>query len=303
MRADATEMAIFVRVVEAGSIAAAARSLRVSPSAVSKRLMQLENRLAARLLQRTTRRLSLTEVGEDYYRRCLQILADIREAEAMASGRQRSPTGTLRVSCATIVADGLLIPMLPEFMERYRDLRVDLALSDRLTDVVEEGFDLALRIGQTPNSSLIGKVMARGHRVLCAAPAYVRSHGLPESPDELSRHKCLVLASADTTLNRWPFRGGDHPIGMQVAGHFTASTGAALYRAALAGLGIARVTTVVAAKDFREDRLVRVLPDFDAADEAPLCALYPSRRHVAAKLRVFLDFLTERLRKVSVEAP
>ena len=177
--APASELAVFVNVVEAGSLAQAARSLGMTPSAVSKRLIQLEDRLGVRLANRTTRRLSLTEVGAEFYARCSEILSDIQDAEATAAGRQQTPAGILRVSCASLVGDRVLIPLLPDFAERHPDLQVDLVLSDRVSDIVEEGFDLALRIGAPKSSSLIGRVLVPGQRVLCAAPDYLERHGAP----------------------------------------------------------------------------------------------------------------------------
>jgi len=291
----ASELAVFAAVVEAGSLAEAARSLGMTPSAVSKRLIQLEDRLGVRLANRTTRRLSLTEVGEEFHARCTEILSDIQAAEAAAAGRHSTPAGVLRVSCASLVGDRLLIPMLPDFAERYPDLRVDLTLSDRLSDIVEEGFDLALRIGEPKSSSLIGRVLLQGQRALCAAPEYLQRHGHPLSPDDLAGHRCLALTSPETTLNAWRFLSGGKKKEVGLRKPYRFNDGAALYRAALGGLGIARVATVIASKDFHEGRLVRLLRDHDPAEDAPLSVLYPSRQHVPAKLRAFIDFVAERV--------
>jgi len=292
----ASELAVFVGVVEAGSLAEAARTLGMTPSAVSKRLIQLEDRLGVRLANRTTRRLSLTEVGAEFYARCTEILSDIRDAEAAAAGRQQTPAGILRVTCASIVGDRLLIPLLPDFSERYPDLRVDLTLSDRLTDIVEEGFDLALRIGEPKSSSLIGRVLLPGQRVLCASSAYLWRHGSPESPEEIQNHRCLTLASPETTLNVWRFRSGGKTREVRLRKPpYRFNSGAALYHAALEGLGIARVATVIAAEDISDGGLTRLLPEHDLAEDAPLSVLYPSRQHVPVKLRVFIDFISERL--------
>ncbi|MDP6571960.1 MAG: LysR family transcriptional regulator [Rhodospirillales bacterium] len=286
------DMAVFVKVVEAHGFSAAARRLRLSKSAVSKRVSRLEERLGARLLNRTTRRLSLTEEGSAFHQRAKSILADIEEAEQAVSRLHAVPRGTLRVSAPMSFGTLHLAPAVPDFMARYPDLRVDIALNDRLVDLVDEGFDLAIRIARLPDSTLIARRLAPRRVVVCAAPGYWRRAGVPARPEDLKDHNCLhysYLLSDDA----WPFTGPDGAISVKVSGTFMANNGEALSAAAIAGTGVALLPTFIAGPDLRAGRLRAVLGDYEETGPS-IYAVYPHARHLSAKVRAFVDFLAAR---------
>ena len=287
-----SEMAVFVEVVRQGGFSAAARTLNRTPSAVSKQISRLEDRLGVRFLNRTTRQLAMTEEGEAYYHRATAILADISEAEAMASDRGATPRGLLRVTCTNTFGRQKIVPILPEFLARHPDLRLQLSLTDTVVDLVQEGFDVAIRMGEMNDSSLMTRRLALDRRVVCAAPSYIEEHGLPDHPDQLVDHSCLILKNA-VAMNDWAFLydGAIHKV--HVDGRFESNSGVAIHAAALAGLGVAQIGSSIVAPDLASGALVSCLDDF-VVNQRPINAVYPHKRHLSQKTRAFIDFIVNK---------
>lgn len=287
-----TGMAIFARVVESRGFSAAARDLGMSKSSVSKHISWLEDRLGARLLNRTTRRLSLTDAGGVFYERCARMLAEAEEAELAVSRLHAEPRGTLKINAPMTFGLVHLAPALPEFLSRHRDLVIDITLNDRVIDLVDEGYDLAVRIGRLPDSSLIARKLAPSRRVVCGAPDYFNRHGRPMKPADLKDHNCLIytyMAVAD----EWRYRGPDGEGAVRISGSLRANNGEMLRASLLAGLGIAPMPTFIVGDDLRAGRLEAVLCEYEDAS-AGVYAVYPHSRHLSTKVRLFVDFLAER---------
>jgi DNA-binding transcriptional LysR family regulator len=285
-------MAVFVRVVEDGSFAAASRHFGLSPAMVSKHVQALEHRLGARLLNRTTRRVSPTEIGRDYCERARRILADVEEADRAAEDQQAAPRGLLKVSASFTFGIGHVAPAIADYLATYSDVAVDLTLNDRHIDLIEDGFDMAVRIGQLPDSSLIARRLAPVRLVLCASPAYVARTGAPRRPQDLVDHNCLVYTYS-STRDEWRFTGPDGPDVVRVSGRFLANNGDALRVLAVKGEGIIREPAFSVADDLRAGRLVRLLPGHEL-HQAAVYAVYPHSRLLSAKVRTFVDFLATR---------
>ncbi len=290
---DATDgMQAFVRVVEKQSFSAAATELALTPSAVSKLVTRLEARLGVRLLHRTTRRLALTSEGELYFARARAILADIEEIEAEIARTRGAPRGHLHVNTSIAFAVHQLAPALPAFLSRYPDVDVELSITDRVVDLVEDYADVTIRSGRIVDSTLCALRIADFERVICAAPSYLARHGMPRTPADLARHVCIVMAIPAS--RRWPFRtraGIDYP---EISPRITSDNGEVALRLALDGAGIVRLSTLMLAEPIRKGLLVPVLTDLHHADPLPVSALYLPGRHRLPKVRVFLDFLIER---------
>jgi len=284
--------ATYVKVVESGGFSAAARALGLTKSSVSKQVARLEERLGARLLNRTTRRLSPTEVGTAFYERARRIVAEVEETERAVGELHGEPRGTIRINVPMSFGVLHVAPALADFMTRYPEIVVDMTLNDRVADLVEEGFDLAVRIARLPDSSLIAKRLAPLRQVLCATPDYWRRHGLPTCPEDLKNHNCLIYTYL-TSGDEWPFQGPDGPISVKVSGCFRANNGEALRAAALSGRGLMLSPTFIVGDDLRQGHLQPALTDFMETDRA-IYAVYPHNRHLSAKVRVFVDFLAER---------
>lgn len=287
-----SEMKTFAKVVESGSFSGAARDLRMTPSAVSKLIGRLEDRLGVRLLSRTTRKLSLTEEGRVYYQRVSLILAEVEEAEQTVSLSTFEPRGVLRVNASMAFGQYQIMPLMPAMLEKYPELQVDLTLSDSISNLVEEGFDVGIRIGVLMDSSLVARKLGIPKRVVVAAPSYLERFGVPQTPDDLVNHQCLKF-SIPTSLNRWEFKGDDGPRTMDVAGRVEANNGVALHQAALAGLGLFRAATFVVSEDIKAGRLIPVLQEFETPGEAGIFAVWPHNRNLSAKVRAFVDTLVE----------
>jgi molybdate transport repressor ModE-like protein len=283
---------VFVRIAETGSFSAAARDLGLSKSAASKKLAALEDRLGARLVNRTTRRLSLTEAGLDFLERAQRILAELEEAERAAGRLTDEPRGMLKVNAPMSFGIQHVAPALADFMVRYPDLSVTLDLDDRRVSLVDEGYDVAVRIADLPDSSLVARKLAPARRVVCASPAYWADRGVPAHPRELAGHNCLIYTYLPAQ-NDWRFRGPGGAVTVRVAGNLKANNGDVLREAALAGLGVCLVPTFLVGGDLRAGRLQTVLDDF-ADDSLAIYAVYPHRRHLSAKVRAFVDFLAGR---------
>lgn len=287
-------MIAFARVVEAGSFTGAAARLGLSKSAVSKQIARLESHLGAQLLHRTTRRLSATEVGAALYERCARIAEEVEAAEEIASRLHAVPRGQLRVNAPVTFGHQHLGPCLADFLGRHPEVRLELTLNDRIIDLVEEGFDLAIRISSLTDSSLIARRLAPARRVLCAAPAYLQRRGVPMVPADLSAHACLIY-TLEATPREWRFRhsSGGPTETVRIDGPLQANNGEVLLAAAISGLGIAMTPSFIAGPDIAAGRLVRLLPDYD--DQfGGVYAVYPPARHLSPKVRAFVDFLAER---------
>ena len=286
-------IAAFAKVVETGSFARAAERLGVSVSAVSRQVADLEAHLDSRLLNRTTRRLSLTESGRVFYERCVQLLADLEEAEQSAHAGTLKPRGTLRLTCGTTFGVRHLAPAMVGFIERFPEMRLDLELSDRAVDLVDEGFDVAVRIGNVGSQNLVGRKIGETRLICCASPAYLARHGEPKQPEDLSRHACLTYEYA-SQKNLWAFRdrtGRERSV--RVSGPVHGNSGAMLSALAKAGLGVIVAPDFQVGPEVRDGRLTRILRAFELAP-INIYVVYPSRRHLSAKVRAFAEFLSER---------
>jgi len=283
-------MRVFRRVVELEGFAAAARDLGLSNAAVSKQVSALEAELGARLLNRTTRRLSLTEPGRLFHQRITRILDDLAEAEAEVSDHAVAPRGRLRISAPMSFGIRYLAPALAAFRRRWPDVALDLSLSDRMVDLVEEGFDVAIRISELGDSSMIARRLCNARAVIVAAPSYLARRGSPGAPEDLAGHDCLIYGHhlADEAL--WSFRAPEGSRDVRVRGTFTANNGDILAEAAAEGLGLTRLPLFIVADALRAGRLVPVMCLHPATTEG-IFAVYPATRHLSAKARVFIDHL------------
>jgi DNA-binding transcriptional LysR family regulator len=289
----ASEMAAFVRVVDAKGFSAAAAGLGLTPSAVSKLVTRLETRLGVRLLQRTTRALHLTEEGEAFYAAARRIVSEIETIEDQISGQRDTPHGLLRVTTSLALATHQLAPVIQEFMARYPAVHLELLPTDRVVDMVEEGIDIAIRIGRLPDTSFMARKIGEDKRLICAAPSYLARHGTPRRPEDLARHNCIVTRER-TYLNRWPFRIDGAVRDIEVAGRVNVAEGEMQMQLALQGIGIVRLTRLTMAQAIRDGALVPLLTDFSADEPVPIHAVYPHRRHLATKVPAFVNFLIEK---------
>jgi len=282
---------VFVAVVENGGFSAAARSLGVSKSAVSKRINQLEAHLGVRLLHRTTRKLSLTEAGERYFEHASQALAAAGQAEDAVTELQGEPQGQLRINAPMSFGRLHVAPLIPKFLKRYPKLQIDLVMDDRKVDLVAGGFDVAIRAGNLPASTLIARKLAPLHMVLCASPDYVDRCGQPGRPAELSSHNC-VLYSYSSDANEWTLIGGGGAETVTVSGSYQVNNSEALLEALREGVGIGRLPTFVAGPDLKTGRLVKLFESYRLPDFT-VYAVFPERQYLPAKVRAFLDFAIE----------
>ena len=285
-------MSAFVSAVEQGGFSSAARELGLSPSALSKLVTRLEDRLGARLLQRTTRRLLLTPEGEVFFTRAQRILAAIDEAESEVTEANASPRGTLRLHCGSAFGMHQLALATPRFLARYPDISMDITISDQPPAAMEEGIDLAIRIGPLDESSMVARRICNLQRVICAAPSYLARCGTPQTPDDLQRHNCLWITSLPA-LRRWPFDTEDGIRVVNVGGNVAANTAETVLQLAIAGVGITRLTDVIVGDAIGRGELVPVLTEWHHAEPVPLFATYPSGRHLSPKVKAMVDFLVE----------
>lgn len=285
-------MRVFTAVVEAGSFAGAADKLDLSRGMATRYVAQLEAHLGVRLLHRTTRKLSLTEAGGDYYQRATQILAMVEEAESLAAQEASLPRGTLRI--ATSVGFGVrhMDRAITEYLQRYPGVEVDLTLNDRVVDLVEEGFDLAVRVAKQIDPGLVARRLTRARTVACASPGYLKRHGTPNSPEQLTGHNCLTFAYS-SLQNDWRFRRKNVERTVRVSGNLRGNNGDILVNAAIEGLGVILEPTFLVFEALRQKRLVRILSDWEA-DEFSVFAVYPNRKFLPPKVRSFIDFLADR---------
>ena len=286
------DMRAFVRVVERQSFSAAAEDLSLTPSTVSRLVARLEDRLGARLLHRTTRRLSLTSEGELYFARARQIVSDIDEAEAEVARSRAAPRGHLHVNTSNAFATHQLAPVLPAFLVRYPDITVELSVTDRVVDLVEDYADVTIRAGRIPDTTLSARKIAEVARVICAAPSYLAQYGTPRVPADLAKHVCISLAVGEAT--RWPFRTARGIEQYDIPARVTSDNGEVALRLALDGAGIVRLGDLLVGEPIRRGMLVPLLADVHHAEPIALSAVYLAGRHRTPKVRVFLDFLIEK---------
>ncbi|ANT48893.1 LysR family transcriptional regulator [Mesorhizobium amorphae] len=290
------EIEVFVRVVEAGSFSAAARALRMTPSAVSKLIARLEARLGARLISRSTRRLQLTPEGIAFHDSGVRILADMAAAEREAAAGA-APRGLLRVNSYVPFGQHRLIPLLPRFLERYPEISIDLVLTDHVIDLMEERADVAIRAGPLGESRLVARKLGQSRTVVVAAPSYLERHGMPRTPVDLDRHNRMGFRFA-RHIDGWPFvdRAG-RSIVSPTTGNALVSDGEAMRLMALSGAGIARLARWHVAANIAAGRLIPLLEDFNPGDEELTHAVYVGQgKHLPARVRAFLDFLVETVR-------
>lgn len=280
----------FVRVAECHSFSEAARRLGQSKSAISRQIADLENRLGARLFNRTTRSLTLTEAGQGYVERCQHILSDLEEADRAVSNLQAEPRGTLRINAPMSFGVLHLSPLIPLFLERYPQVDIDMAMNDRIVNLVEEGFDLAIRIAKLVDSSLIARRLAPARRVVSASPAYLTKYGIPRTPGDLTRHCCLSYSNM-TLSDEWSFVTAEgHRWPVEVHGRLRVNNPDTLREAALAGAGLVMLPSFMVGRDLQAGTLVPVLSEFLVQDIA-IYAVYPANRHLSPKVRTFVEFL------------
>lgn len=290
------EMAIFVKVVETGSFSETARQMGATPSAISRAISRLEKVLGTRLLQRTTRKLRLSESGQQIYVNCLDMV-NAAQAVMESSGQFHSePQGTVRMSVPKAVGHFMLHPHMPEFFQRYPKIDVQMLLEDRYVDFIDDGVDLAIRITDHPPGGLMGRRLIEINHLLCATPQYLAEHGIPEQPQDLKQHSCIYLGEQPSD-SKWKFQQGSKTITVQVSGRYSANHTGIRLDAALKHIGIASLPYFVARHALQDGRLIQVLPDwyFKTYYSGDAWLLYPPTRHLPPKLSVFIQFLAEKL--------
>lgn len=289
-----TGLEVFAKVAAAGSLSAAARAMGLSQTMVTKHLSALEARLGVKLFHRTTRRLSITEAGRLYLESSERILADMEAADAAITAERIEPRGLLRVNVPVVFGTRQIAPLLAQFSELYPNVVVELGLNDRLVDLAEEGWDLAIRIGKLRDSSLVARRLAPNRVVVCAAPSYLAAHGTPRTVADLAAHNCLgYTLTQQASANEWLF-GKDGEIRVQVKGNLRANNGDALRAATIAGQGLARQPTFIVADDLRAGTLIALKLDLPEVESSAVYAVYLPDRRPPAKVRAFIDFLAAR---------
>jgi len=286
------DLSLFALVVRRGSLAGAAQELGITPPAVSKRLAALEARLRVRLLNRTTRRMSLTPEGETYLGEGQRLVAELEALERKISGGSVVPQGLLRINATLGFGRKYVTPELSRFARAYPEVEVQMQLSDRPVNLVEQAFDLAIRFGEQPDVRITARKLADNRRFLCASPAYIAAHGVPTSPRDLHRHSCIVLRESDEIYGSWQFRSGTRQETVKVRGPLSTNDGEAALSWALDGHGIVLRSEWDAAPYLRSGRLVLLLEDWDAPP-ADIYILFPTRSHLQAKTRAMVDFMLE----------
>lgn len=281
------DLEVFASVAASGSMSLAAKELGYSPAVISKRIKRLEEKLGARLFQRTTRQISLTEAGQGFYERVLAVLEGLEEAEDFVSGRANTVNGTLKVSAPTSFGRMHIAPHLKGFMERHPDLSVNLVLSDEFIDIIEGSYDLAIRIADLNSSSLVARRLAPVRRVLCASAQYVVTHGMPTTIEDLKKHRCLPAHNNDV----WRLEGPGGALSIRPEGMLVTNSSEVIREAVISGLGIALRSTWDIGHELRAGKLVQVLPAYEGSRNVTLSAVYPSRQFLPAKVRLFIDYL------------
>jgi DNA-binding transcriptional LysR family regulator len=291
-----SDLHFFVALVKAGSLTAVARELDVTPPAVSKRLAMLEDRLGVRLLNRTTRRVSLTHEGQVYLESARRIIDEIEELERVVSSSRASPKGLLRVNAPMGFGRSYIAPAISDFAKKYHDVEVQLHLTDHPLVMADESIDVGIRFGDIPDATMIARRIAPNRRLLCASPAYLKERGRPENPADLAAHSCIILRQNETAYGVWRFERESRAYTVKVRGALSSNDGEVVLRWALDGHGIVMRAEWDIAKYIRSGRLEQVLADY-ALPPADIFAVYPQRHHLSAKVTAFIDFLIERFGK------
>ncbi|KVV24096.1 LysR family transcriptional regulator [Burkholderia ubonensis] len=289
-------MRVFMRVVDAGSFTAAAQQMNSTTAYTSRAVSDLEAHLRTRLLNRTTRRIALTEAGERYLQRCEQILAYVDQAEAEASDAHARPSGKLKVHCFTSLGQHYTVPAVSRYRERYPDVHVDLTLAQRMPDLLDEGYDVAIVVGRDlPDSGLVSQRLGESYSVVCASPRYLEQHGVPQQPQDLGRHACLGMVAPGFHYDDWTLSGpnGDEHVALP-APPFRVNVAEALAVAVREGMGIGVLPIYSAIAGLRNGHFVRVMPEY-RSHVMNIYALYPSRQYLDAKIRTWVDFLRDEL--------
>jgi DNA-binding transcriptional LysR family regulator len=289
---DLNEMLIFTRVVQGSSFTAAAQLLGMPKSSVSRKVSELEDRLGARLLQRTTRKLGLTDVGRVYYERCARIIGEIEEADQAVGSMQAAPCGPLRVTAP--LSFGMLGPIVAEYLRRYPSVQLELVCTDRRVDLVEEGFDVAIRAGQLDDSTLVARNLGAIERVLVATPAYLKSKGTPKTPAELTPHSCISFGPGGAPTV-WTLFAGDKKTEVRITSRLSVNDLELMLDVVRSGAGIALMPKFICAEDLRAGKLRQILRDYCSA-ATPVHALYPTTRHLSPKVLAFVELLRVKLR-------
>ena len=291
-------MRLFTKVVETGSFSETARRLDLDQSSVSRQIGALEDRLGVRLLNRTTRRLNLTEAGRLYYERAGAIVAEVEDADAAVSQLSGSPRGVLRINAPVVFGRLQLAPALPKFLGRYPEVKIDLTLTDHYVDLIEEGSDVAIRMGEPRPSSLIARKLADNPWAICGSPDYLERSGSPATPEDLVAHNCLTRRPQAGGTFVWQFEGADGRHEVAVSGNLRTNNSEILRAAAIGGMGLVRLSEWIVRPEIRAGSLRLVLEDYEVSpmgSEGPIYAVFPHSRHVSAKVRAFVDFMAERL--------
>lgn len=295
------DMALFVRVVKASGLAAAGRQIGLSPASMTARVNALEQRYSTRLLNRTTRKISLTDAGQRFYHACLRVLAEVEDAEAVLQNDNQALSGQLRVTASSDFGRQFVAPALSEFVKQHPEITPYLHLSDGVINLIEHGFDLGVRFGNLPDSNLIVRHLADNHRVLVASPCYLKQHGLPEQPKDLEQHHCLVMERLGEPLNEWQFRSDQRYLSIKVNPAFISNDGAIIRHWALSGAGIAYKSIWDVKHDIATGKLLTILDDFVLGfqtsdnEKTGLQLVYPSRQYVPRQVTQFIEFLQSSL--------
>ena len=294
MADEVAELQLFVEIVKAGNLSAAARALNSSPAAMSRGLSALESRLGVRLVTRTSRTFELTEEGHLFYERCERIVVDIAEAEAEASSQGKTLKGKLRIGAPMEIGRRIIAPLVASFVEKYPGIQVHLNLSDSGLDVIDDGLDVALRVGLPTDASVIAKKILSTRRIVCASPSYMKRHGVPRRPEDLRQHDCIRLVRGRRVMDAWSFQERGERLEMTVNGTLTTTSGEVVHNWVRAGRGIALKAAWDVQPDLEAGTIVECLKDF-WCDEIELFAICASRQHLFPRIRVFLDFISSML--------
>ena len=298
MADEVAELALFVKIVQAGNLSAAARTLNASPAAMSRALSALESRLGVRLVTRTSRSFQLTAEGARFYERCQRIVAEIAEAEAEVSARSGHIRGSLNVGAPNELGRRLVAPLIAQFARRYPGIEVRLVLSDAGLDVIDDGLDVALRVGLPDDNSVIARKILSTKRIVCASPAYFKRHGIPSHPEELHHHNCIRLMRGRRVMDSWVFQEDEHRFEVKVAGTLTTTSGEVVHDWVRAGRGIALKASWDLAPELRDGAIVQCLKEY-WCDRIDLFAVTANRTHQPHRIRAFVDFIVAKLPAVS----
>lgn len=288
------EMLVFTKVVETGSFSAAGKLLNLTPSAVSKLITRIEERLGVILFERSTRQLAISNEGARFYDSCIRILNDIEEAEQDAVGTTVAPSGLLRINVSVPFGTHQLLPIINEFNQRYPDITLDLSLTDALVDLKRERIDVAIRMGPLDDASFRARILGTSRRAVVASPDYLARHGTPLTPADLTKHRCFNF-NFRRSRDEWPFKIDNHTQYLAVRGDLLTNNGETMRQLTIEGLGISRLGMFHIAHDLKAGRLVEVLGDYNPGDIEEIHAIFSSQRYMPQRVRVFIDFMVERI--------